>query len=415
MCSIRPNLPLYKQTETSDTAFALSKSIFNSKQTMGGAGLSPFEFEHYYHKAYAAYLANTYPVIEATLPDCHRCSASDSEKSRDSDRLRNSSTSTLSSVRHPYRATDKPVVLNNLRSVRMLRARQEGLVPPLSDSLIDDLVSKFGSSIPCADPQNCMTHANRFARIYLGHREERPADHWYKPEWFDRTPVDDNSNDDPLGSFSLTVDKLEAMREWSWLSIRNCIQVMAHGLAVSHWSIGCDGSNLGFVIGGSREPDSSQETIAVDPSPDSSEPLNPQDPRIYIFPPSPFHHISFDEKGIEACVKAFMTNKKPYFPKPQKKHATDMAMWETFQETYLQESNRFLEGDLRDLALAFIRQVEAEEEKRLEAGVIAGEMVTVAGRRQNLRDRMTKACKWVSNGYQRSKCQLRKLCIHKTV
>ena len=380
LCSIRAYLPLHVQTRTSDTALVLSKPAHGPQSLVEGAGLSPFDMEHHFHKALAAYLGNTYPIVEAVLPNCHRCSASEPEKSRSSERIRTYSGSSLSLSHRPTSKDKKPASLEELCYMRMVRAKQEGTVPALHPLFIQDLVAKFGLRVPCADSGSQMSHHNRFARIYLGHREKRPLQDWYKPGGDDCTPIDDTSNVDPLGSFSLTVDKLEMMTEWKWASPLHYVRVMAHILAVSHWSILCDGSNIGFAIGGPSPPRYGADPATDDPLLDDDEDLDMREPQLNVLPAAPFRRISIDEKGVSVCVKAFMTNKKPYFPRPHMKHVSDSAVWESFKIEYLRQSRKFLKGQELELAHAFLTRVEEEERKRLAADIAIGEMVVVKQR-----------------------------------
>ncbi len=392
-CSIKTNLPLRKQTNTSSTALALSQQAIAIPDAMERA----FHLEHHFHKAYSAYLKNTWPVIEGTLPECYRCSATQEEKDREFDLLKSSGSSTGSSSRLKQQRTKEPPLPSDFVSLHVLKARQEGMVPALADCFIEDLVKKFGPNIPCADARSPKSKLNRFARIYLGHREVMPGV-WNRQEWCETTPIHGDSIDDPLGSFSLTVEKLEAMTaDWEWSSIYSYVKAMAHVLAVSHWSIGCDGGNLGFAIGGPPDTGSRQKGILYDDTSAISEKtIVSEDPRIWILPSFPYQNISIDHEGVEVCVKAFMTNKKPYFPRPYMKKVQDQGIWDMFRSTYLQESHRFLskEGDPL-LGLAFIKRVEQEEIKRLEAGILVGE-IAVTGNDKNVhpvRRRFDRICK----------------------
>ncbi|KAK5940459.1 hypothetical protein PMZ80_006874 [Knufia obscura] len=150
---------------------------------------------------------------------------------------------------------------------------------------------------------------------------------------------------------------------------------MGRTLAVLHWECGVDARDVEFVLGGrpasepSRESGSAsfQSEAAVDAGAESEAKdvynLPHRSVHLWLLDFNQVGSITFDQKGVDACVEAAFRDNDPYFPRPGR---GPEGLWGAFVEGYLGVSERAMRDRKQKQKKRVERAAEGEEEDVIE-------------------------------------------------
>jgi len=187
-------------------------------------------------------------------------------------------------------------------------------------------------------------------RIYLGRRQGRLASSTFK-----------------LRNFDMTVNEMEFLH----LDTAFYAETLAQTLAIIHWKAKLDANDVEFVFG-------CAPTVKRRPTIAELEATNRFDVQT-LGSEADFGRrsigiwlLDFDQckpfpehmDGVKQLERGFYFN-VPYYPRPISEHPKDVALWNTFKESYLVTSAAFTTSDMPK---QFIEAVEAEGRKRRSGG-----------------------------------------------
>ena len=130
---------------------------------------------------------------------------------------------------------------------------------------------------------------------------------------------------------------------------------MAQALALLHWVVGIDADDVEWVLAPPRKEDGKWSNCNA---------LGKH--RLWIIDFDRCQNISMDEEGVGMAVGSFWRN-DPYYPRPGEGNSTQQSLWNEFKDSFLKTSDKVLKKENSDLAVSWVKAVEAEATRRQHA------------------------------------------------
>ncbi len=229
---------------------------------------------------------------------------------------------------HSIRFPEGPTARNVLQSER---------IPPLPRVVRERLIAKYCPAALIDEIKASVSNQNCLVRPYLG-RRRHGADRPRRLEVFS------------LKNFPLHLDQMEQLK----LNVKSYAETMAEALAMMHWMVGTDASDVEFVLAPPRNP-------VQTPSDDESATSFLGEHTMWMLDFDCCRPMPTDDEGVKKAVTAFFRN-DPFFPRPCAEGSRDRELWEIFRSRYLQISSHILGDDFQQRRLpdAFIKMIEEE-------------------------------------------------------
>lgn len=220
---------------------------------------------------------------------------------------------------------------------------------PVRSAIVDafapkDIKTRKESFLSQQENKDCLI------RIYLGRRQSRSTSNTFR-----------------LRNFDMTVNEMEFLR----LDIVLYAETLAQTLAIIHWKAKLDGNDVEFVFGSAprqkRRPTTAEleATNSIDVDKLVSEvDFRHRSIGIWLLDFDQCKDFPENLDGVKQLERSFYFN-DPYFPRPISGHPKDVALWNTFKESYLVTSAALTTSDMPK---QFIDAVEAEGRKRRGGG-----------------------------------------------